>query len=378
MVINCGSSSLKFQITNPETGETHHRGIVERVGNAAATLTLDGRSESVTAPDHTAAMRQLAARLPLESIAAVGHRVVHGGERFRTPVRIGPEVMRTLQEMAHLAPLHNPANIQGIRAAAEVLPGLPMVAVFDTAFHATLPERAYLYAIESRFYTEHGIRRYGFHGTSHEYVTGQLAQRLGQPLEDLRVISLHLGNGASAAAVKFGRSVDTSMGFTPLEGLVMGTRSGDLDPAVALWIAERGGVEHARELLNKRSGLLGLSGVSNDLRDLRRAAGEGNRWAQRALEVMSYRLTKTVGAYAAAMGGLNAVVFTGGVGENDADTRAEALAGLEFLGIELDAQRNASRGEARISADSSRVAVWVIPTDEELLIARKTLEVLSA
>jgi acetate kinase len=303
--------------------------------------------------------------------------VVHGGERFSEAAPLDDEVLRALDDLSALAPLHNPANLAGIRAARSLLPEVPHVAVFDTAFHSTLPRHAYLFGLPYALYEEHGIRRYGFHGPSHDYVTRRAAELLGQPREALKLISFHLGNGASATAVRHGRSLDTTMGFTPLDGLLMGSRSGELDPGVALHLLRQGrSVDELDDLLNRRSGLLGLSGVSNDMRDVREAASKGDERARAALEVFCYRIRKTVGAYACAMGGLDAIVFTGGIGENDPDTRAASLEGLEFLGIVLDEAAN-RHGASVISREGARVKVLVVATDEERMIADAALERLS-
>ena len=305
----------------------------------------------------------------------MGHRVVHGGMRFSKPVRIDEQVESIVEELAALAPLHNPANLEGIRAARALLPDVPQVAVFDTAFHAGMPARAFLFGLPAELYREQRIRRYGFHGTSHDYVTERAAELLGRPRQALKLVSLHLGNGASAAAVDGGRSIDTSMGFTPLDGLLMGTRSGAVDPGVLLHLL-RGGMalDELDDLLNRRSGLLGLSGVSNDMRDVRAAADRGDADARAAVEVFSYRIAKTIGAYAAAMGGLDGIVFTGGIGENDARVRAESVASLGFLGVRLDPARNAAHGP-RIGAEGAPVEVLVVPTDEERRIADATRRV---
>ena len=358
LVLNAGSSSLKYQLLGA-SGARHATGLIERIGEAGAD------------PDHAAALLRVLAGLPPEiSVQAVGHRVVHGGEAFREATLITPEVVQAISDLSSLAPLHNPPAVQGIQAALKALPGVPNVAVFDTAFHATLPPHAYLYALPYEVYTQGGVRRYGFHGTSHAYVSRRANELLGG-VEKL--VTLHLGNGASAAAILNGLSIDTSMGLTPLEGLVMGTRSGDLDPGAVLWLANKYGLDETNTLLNRRSGLKGLSGVSNDLRDVRSA---GTKHSELALAVMTYRLVKQVGAYAAALGGLDALVFTGGAGENDIQLRADVLAGLGWLGFTLDADANDVRGqERRISTPGSKPA-FVIPTDEEGEIARQTRQVL--
>lgn len=377
LVVNAGSSSLKVKLL------PHNLSLlVERIGGDArlkAGFATATRGDGIT--DHAGAFKlcltALAEQVPLSSIVAVGHRVVHGGERYTRPTRLTPAVIAEIEALSPLAPLHNPPNLAGIRAAMHLLPEVPQVAVFDTAFHSTVPAYAYLYGLPRQYYTEARMRRYGFHGTSHDYVTRQAERWLRRPRSELRLVSLHLGNGASAAAVQHGRSIDTSMGFTPLEGLLMGTRSGDIDPGLIIHLL-RGGMEvdALDELLNKRAGLLGLSGVSNDMRDVRRAAGAGDQAAVEAIAVFCYRIRKVIGAYAAAMGGLDGVIFTAGIGENDPDVRAQALAGLEFLGIALDPDKNA-RNERVISCEDSRVAVLVIPTDEEQMIAEATLEALA-
>lgn len=358
LVLNAGSSSLKYQLLSGS--ECLLSGLVERIGEAGGD------------PDHAVALNRILSELPKDiKVEAVGHRVVHGGEAFREATLITPQVLSAIGELASLAPLHNPPAVQGIQAAIQSLPNVPNVAVFDTAFHSTLPPHAYLYALPYTLYTQDGIRRYGFHGTSHAYVSQRANNILGG-VEKL--VTLHLGNGASAAAVLDGQSVDTSMGLTPLEGLVMGTRSGDIDAGAVLWLAEKYGLKETSNLLNKQSGLKGLSSVSNDLRDVRGAATEQS---QLALAVMTYRIIKQVGAYAAAMNGLDALVFTGGAGENDVQLRADVLSGLTFLGFELDTQANNVRGrEQRLTTTASKPA-FVIPTNEEGEIARQTRQVLA-
>ncbi|AZI41810.1 acetate kinase [Deinococcus psychrotolerans] len=358
LVLNAGSSSLKYQLISGS--ERLLSGLVERIGEPGGDH------------DHAVALGRILAELPEDvTVQAVGHRVVHGGEAFREATLITPAVLSALTELSSLAPLHNPPAVQGIEAALASLPGVPNVAVFDTAFHATLPPKAYLYALPYRFYTQDGIRRYGFHGTSHAYVSRRASELLGG-VEKL--VTLHLGNGASAAAVQSGQSIDTSMGLTPLEGLVMGTRSGDIDAGAVLRLSEQYGLQETSSLLNKESGLRGLSGVSNDLRDVRASDTEQ---ARLALAVMTYRIIKQVGAYAAAMNGLDALVFTGGAGENDVQLRADVLSGLSFLGFEVDAAANRASGkERRITTPQSKPAL-VIPTDEEGEIARQTQEVVN-
>jgi acetate kinase len=370
LVVNAGSSSLKLRAV-PDGPSLN----VTRIGeDEPAPVTLDGREVARRpVPDaHAAfalAIETLRGRLDPDAVALVGHRVVHGGERYVAPLPLDAATLADLDALSPLAPLHNPANLAGIRAARDALPKALHVAVFDTAFHARLPRRAYLYALPKRLYREEGIRRYGFHGTSHDVVSERLARRLGRRREELRIVTLHLGNGASATAVDRGRSVDTTMGFTPLEGLVMGTRSGDVDPGVLLHLLRRGEtVDGLDDLLNRRAGVLGLSGVSNDLRDVWRAADDGDEDAAAALEVYAYRVRKAIAAMAAAMGGLDALAFTGGVGENDARLRRAATEGLAFLGVALDEAANERHGP-RLSAAGASVESWVVPTDEEGRIA---------
>ena len=361
LVINSGSSSLKVQLLDTAGGQALAKGLIERVG-------------SPEVPDHAAALHLALENVPLGQVGAVGHRVVHGGERFVQPTLLTPKILADLEPLTSLAPLHNPPALASIGAALEALPGVPNVAVFDTAFHATLPPEAYLYAVPHNLYEQHGVRRYGFHGISHAYVARRAAHILGRPLDTLRLITLHLGNGASACAVAGGISVDTSMGFTPLEGLVMGTRSGDLDPALALWLAQREGAARAEDLLNRESGLKGLSGVSSDMRDVHAAREAGDPRALMALKVTLHRLKKYVGAYAAVLGSLDALVFTGGVGEHDAWIRAELLKSLKLFGFQLDAAANA-RHATRVTAGAP--AALVIPTDEEGEIARQVAGLLN-
>ncbi|MGH1523753.1 acetate/propionate family kinase [Leifsonia sp. L25] len=392
LVVNSGSSSLKYQLIDAESDDALASGLVERIGESSGHIRHagpDGTWESTLAiPDHTAAFRVMLDAFAAEGpnldenpLAAVGHRVVHGGKRFFEPTIVTDLVEINIEDLSDLAPLHNPANLQGIRAAKKAFPDVEHVAVFDTAFHQTLAPEAYTYAIDAALADRHRVRRYGFHGTSHRYVSRAAAEFLGRPLGELKQIVLHLGNGASVCAVDAGRSVDTSMGMTPLEGLVMGTRSGDLDPAVLLHLARRAGlgIDDLDELLNRRSGLLGLSG-HGDMRDVRHAAESGDAAARLALDTTVHRLKHYIGAYTAELGGLDVLTFTAGVGENDARLRAEVCAGLEVLGIRLDPERNASPShDARlISTDDSRVAVLVVPTDEELEIARQSLQAVGA
>lgn len=402
LVLNCGSSSVKFQLIATDLEQiadnSDHRlarGNIERIGGEAiVTLQAEGRASQRS----TAALRDTRAAVDLivhwacaensglegiQSIAdihAIGHRVVHGGERFRYSVLITDEVLRGIEDCIDLAPLHNPTNVKGIVAAREVFgSGLPQVAVFDTAFHQTLPQYAYLYALPYQLYRRHRIRRYGFHGTSHRYVAYRYRQILGISREQTNLVILHLGNGCSIAAIRAGASVDTSMGLTPLEGLVMGTRSGDIDPAILDFIgAKEGLTSHQVEtLLNKQSGLQGISGLTNDMRELLEEAHENNdRRAWLAIEIFCYRARKYIGSYLAAIGGAEAIVFTGGIGENSAEIRSKICAGLDWMGLRLDDELNAmhiGRREGLISKDGSRLAVYVIPTDEELLIARDTV-----
>lgn len=390
LTLNCGSSSVKYSVWEPGTGAFTCRGIVERVGTAESKLTHkagDARREITRGcADHTAAVGLVIEVLTvgddspladLSAIEAVGHRVVHGGEAFARSAEVTPELIAAVEKVASLAPLHNPPNLAGIRAAQALLPGVPHVAVFDTAFHQTMAPEAYTYALPKAWYEEYGVRRYGFHGTSHLYVAHRAARLLGRPLSELKIVTMHVGNGASAAAVLQGRSVDTSMGLTPLEGLVMGTRCGWIDPAIPLFIMRRDGLsgDQMDEILNKQSGVKGLTGQFTDRRDVLAAAAEGDDACKTALAVEARSLKKTIGAYAAAMGGLDCVVFTAGVGENAASIRAQALDGLEFMGIRLDAARNDATvggAEGLITADDSPVAVLVIPTNEELVIAEDT------
>ena len=384
LALNCGSSSVKLALVDPVTGIRSVEGLAERVTTAeiAARLVRGGAVTDVAAPadvSHRGAVAALVAALSEDeraSVTAVGHRVVHGGERFTESVRIDDDVLAGLVEVAELAPLHVPGNIAGIRAAREALPGTPDVAVFDTAFHRTLPEHAYRYAVPTSWYEEHGVRRYGFHGISHRIVSERAADLLGRPIADLAMVTLHLGNGCSGCAVLGGRSVDTTMGLTPLEGLVMGTRSGDLDLGVLGHVGRRtgAGLESLLADVTNRGGLLGLSGLTHDVRDLHRAAAAGSAEAQTALDVFAYRAAKAVGALAAALPRLDALVLTGGIGEHDVATRAAILGHLRFLGVHEDTVANDAHGAetgGRIDAGGA-VAVLVVPTDEELVIARDT------
>ena len=390
LVLNCGSSSVKFQLLNPARKRPLAKGLVEKVGSRHALLAYQTRGkteikEVLEVPNHEAAIRLALSTLlhpeygaisDQSQIHAVGHRVVHAGEEFQDSVLIDEDVVDSIRSCVKFAPLHNPHNLRGIEVATELLPGVPQVAVFDTAFHQKMPPEAYTYALPLSAYRKLGIRRYGFHGTSHRFVAEAAAGKLDRPLSTLRVVTCHLGNGASVAAVERGTSVETSMGFTPLEGLVMGTRSGDLDPAIITYLMEREGLtgEQVNTILNKKSGLLGLSGVSNDMRELVREAAEGNADAALAVDVFCHRVRKYIGAYAAVMGGLDAVVFTGGIGENAPRIRAKICDGLEFLGIEVSRAKNARNST---SIGGGRTAVLVIQTNEELAIAKDTRRVLS-
>ncbi len=388
LVINCGSSSLKYQLIDSESEKVLAKGLCERIGIDGALTHQPAGKEKIKStpamPDHTVAIQLVLDQLTdkevgvvssLDEISAVGHRVVHGGEKFTSSCLITDEAIAEIEACSVFAPLHNPACLIGINACKKLMPNLPMVAVFDTAFHQTMPPKAYLYAIPHKYYDEYGVRRYGFHGTSHQYVSGKVAEMLGKDLKDLKVIVCHLGNGASVSAVKGGKCVDTSMGLTPLEGLAMGTRSGDLDPAILEFIANKENLSLAEvmNILNKESGVAGLSGVSSDFRDVKAAAAEGNENAINALAVHRYRVAKYIGAYAAAMNGVDAIAFTAGLGENDAQSRAAICEYLGYLGAELDEERNNCFGvEAVISTDASKVALLAIPTNEELMIARET------
>lgn len=389
LVINCGSSSLKYQVFDMDTEAVLAKGLVERIGIEGSRLKhtkigMDAVVTETAIPDHKVAVELVLKALldektgvlkSLDELAAVGHRVVHAGEEFATSVKITPAVMDALKRCIPLAPLHNPANIIGIEAITAALPDVPQVGVFDTAFHQTMPDYAFRYAIPERYYTQDHVRRYGFHGTSHRFVSARCAEILGKPMSELKIITCHLGNGSSIAAIDHGKCVDTSMGFTPLPGVVMGTRSGDVDPSVITFIAQKEGPEKTDAMLNKESGLLGISGVSGDLRDVEDGMNKGDARCTLAFKMLTYSVRKYIGAYAAAMGGVDAIVFTAGIGENSANTRKAITEGLEFLGVKMDFSKNNFRGEERIiSADDSKVKVIVIPTNEELVIARDTKE----
>lgn len=386
LAVNAGSSSLKFQLFQMPHETVLAKGLVERIGLSESVFTMEYNNEKYEyvedIPNHKFAVERLLEALTssgviksLEEIDAVGHRVVHGGERFSDSVEINSEVMKAIDEVSELAPLHNPANLTGIHAFKNILPNVPMVAVFDTAFHQSMPESSYLYSLPKAYYEKYGIRKYGFHGTSHKYVSERAAELIGVPLENLRLISCHLGNGASITAIQNGKSLDTSMGFTPLAGVTMGTRSGNIDPALIPYIMEKTGQTafDVIEVLNKESGMLALSGFSSDLRDIERLAGEDPR-AELALEVFAGRIHKYLGSYAARMSGVDAIIFTAGVGENSTVIREKVLTGLEFMGVYWDPYLNNVRGKEQfINYPHSPVKVIVIPTDEEVMIARDTV-----
>ena len=389
LVINCGSSSLKYQLINSETEGVLAKGLCERIGiDGMLTYQPEGgekEKSEIAMPTHTEAINAVLAALTneksgviksLSEVGAVGHRVVHGGEKFTSSCLINDESMKAIEECNDLAPLHNPANLIGIRACQELMPGVPMVAVFDTAFHQTMPDVAYTYGIPYEYYEKYKVRRYGFHGTSHSYVSKRTAEIVGKPYDQMKIIVCHLGNGASLSAVKNGKSVDTSMGLTPLEGLIMGTRSGDMDPAIMEFIAKKENLDIAgvMNVLNKKSGVLGLSGVSSDFRDIEEAAEAGNDRAAKALAAYNYRVVKYIGAYTAAMDGVDVIAFTAGLGENGKSMRKAVCEHLSYLGIKIDDEANSVRGkDIVISTPDSKVKVMVIPTNEELAIARETL-----
>ena len=390
LVINCGSSSLKYQLIDSESEKVLAKGLCERIGiDGRLTYSPAGGEKEVTdapMPTHTEAIQLVLDALTnektgviksLDEVGAVGHRLVHGGEKFACSVVITDEVLAAVEECNDLAPLHNPANLIGVDACKKCMPGVPMVGVFDTAFHQTMPKEAYMYALPYEYYEKYKVRRYGFHGTSHSFVSKRTAEFLGKDVKDMKIIVCHLGNGSSISAVKGGKSIDTSMGLTPLEGVPMGTRSGDIDPAILEFLAKKENMDifQLTAMLNKKSGVFGVSdGVSSDFRDLENAAAEGNDKAQLARDVFAYNVAKYVGAYAAAMNGVDAIAFTAGVGENDKNVRKAVIERLGFLGIELDEEANSKRGEDNIiSTADSKVTVCVIPTNEELAIARETL-----
>lgn len=391
LVINCGSSSLKYQLIDSATEDVLAKGLCERIGIDGSSVTHQkagcGKVKTeVPMADHTDAVKVVIEKLTdpeagviasLQEIDAVGHRIVHGGEKFKGSVVINEEVVNAITECNDLAPLHNPANLIGIHSCEKIMPGVPMVAVFDTAFHQTMPKKAYLYGLPYEYYEKYKVRRYGFHGTSHDFVSKRAAEILGRDRKELRIIVCHLGNGASVSAVKYGESVDTSMGLTPLEGLIMGTRSGDMDPAIVSFIAEKEGMDAAGviNVCNKKSGVLGLSGgFSSDFRDLAEAAEGGNEMAKTALEAYAYRVGKYIGSYVAAMNGVDVIAFTAGAGENNAEVRQLIGQYIGFLGTNIDAERNKIRGEEVILSDEgAKVVTMVVPTNEELAIARETV-----
>lgn len=393
LVINCGSSSLKYQLIDMKNENLIAKGLVERIGIEGSILTHSPENKDKIIieqcmKDHKDAVKLVLNTLvdknygvinDMSEISAVGHRVVHGGEKYASSVIIDEDVLKTIEECSKLAPLHNPPNIIGINACKALMPNTPMVAVFDTAFHQTVPDYAYMYALPYELYEKYSIRRYGFHGTSHKYVSQVASEMLNKPLKDLKIITCHLGSGSSIAAIKNGKSIDTSMGFTPLPGMVMGTRCGDIDPAIINYLVSTVGytIDEVNDILNKKSGFLGLSGVSSDSRDIENAAAEGNKRAKLALDVFFYRVKKYIGAYAVALGGIDALVFTAGIGENAYKIREGICEGLEFMGVCIDKEKNKTRGLAvDISSSSSKVKILIIPTNEELTIARDTKELI--
>ena len=394
LVLNCGSSSIKYALYNMDDKSVMTSGGAERVGLDGAFVKVkmpDGTKKTIMhdIPEHTEGVKFIFSLLTdpeigviksLDEIDAVGHRMVHGGEKFNKSVLLDDEVLKTFKECIDLAPLHNPANLKGVEAVSELMPGLPQVGVFDTAFHQTMPAHSYLYAIPYELYKKYGVRRYGFHGTSHRYVSQRVCDFLGVKYEDKKIITCHIGNGGSIAAVQNGKCVDTSMGLTPLEGLMMGTRSGDIDAGAVTFLEKKLGLDAdgMSNLLNKKSGVLGITGISSDMREIEAAIEKGDEMAKTALDMYNYRIKKYIGAYAAAMGGCDIIVFTAGVGENQYQTRQDACVGLEYMGVKLDVEKNKTiRGEeAVISTPDSTVTVCVIPTDEELMIATDTMNLL--
>ena len=395
LVINCGSSSLKYQLIDMSNEDAIAQGLVERIGIDGSILTqkVAGKDKYIIEEpmaDHEDAIKHVLDALVdstygviknMDEIAAVGHRVVHGGERYSESVLVNKGVMDYLEECVKLAPLHNRPNIIGIEACKALMPNTPMAVVFDTAFHGTMPKEAYVYPLPYELYEKHGIRKYGFHGTSHKFVAMEVAKAMDKKIEDLKIITCHLGNGASITAVKNGKSIDTTMGFTPLEGIAMGTRSGSIDPAIVIYLINELGYssDEVNNILNKESGIYGISGVSSDFRDIKDAAyNKGNERAKLAIDIFNYKVRTQIGAYTAAMSGVDAIVFTAGVGENSIETREGCVEGLEFMGIEIDKAKNKVFGElALVSKDSSKVKIYVIPTNEELMIAKETLELLN-
>ena len=393
LIINCGSSSLKYKLIDMANEKDIIEGIVERIGLDQSRLVqknelrekyilekeIKDHKEATDIVLNTLVDSKVGVIESIDEITAVGHRVVHGGERYSSSIIINEEVIKYLEECSKLAPLHNPANIIGIRACQSLMPNKEMVAVFDTAFHGTLPEKAYIYAIDYALYKDHKIRKYGFHGTSHKYVSHKVAETIGKDIKDLKIITCHLGNGASISAIKGGECIDTTMGFTPLAGIPMGTRSGNIDPSIIPFLVEECGytIEEVSESLNKKSGVLGISGVSSDFRDIEDAASNGDKRAQLALDIFHYRIRAEIGSFIVNMGGVDVIVFTAGVGENSPETREECLKDLEFLGLTLDKEKNKVRGKlAEISQADSKIKAYVVPTNEELMIAKETVELI--
>lgn len=393
LIINCGSSSLKYKLIDMANEKDIIEGIVERIGLDQSRLVqknelrekyilekeIKDHKEAIDIVLNTLVDSKVGVIESIDEITAVGHRVVHGGERYSSSIIINEEVIKYLEECSKLAPLHNPENIIGIRACQSLMPNKEMVAVFDTAFHGTLPEKAYIYAIDYALYKDHKIRKYGFHGTSHKYVSHKVAETIGKDIKDLKIITCHLGNGASISAIKGGECIDTTMGFTPLAGIPMGTRSGNIDPSIIPFLVEECGytIEEVSESLNKKSGVLGISGVSSDFRDIEDAASNGDKRAQLALDIFHYRIRAEIGSFIVNMGGVDVIVFTAGVGENSPETREECLKDLEFLGLTLDKEKNKVRGKlAEISQADSKIKAYVVPTNEELMIAKETVELI--
>lgn len=393
LIINCGSSSLKYKLIDMANEKDIIEGIVERIGLDQSRLVqknelrekyilekeIKDHKEAIDIVLNTLVDSKVGVIESIDEITAVGHRVVHGGERYSSSIIINEEVIKYLEECSKLAPLHNPANIIGIRACQSLMPNKEMVAVFDTAFHGTLPEKAYIYAIDYALYKDHKIRKYGFHGTSHKYVSHKVAETMGKDIKDIKIITCHLGNGASISAIKGGECIDTTMGFTPLAGIPMGTRSGNIDPSIIPFLVQECGytIEEVSESLNKKSGVLGISGVSSDFRDIEDAASNGDKRAQLALDIFHYRIRAEIGSFIVNMGGVDVIVFTAGVGENSPETREECLKDLEFLGLTLDKEKNKVRGKlAEISQADSKIKAYVVPTNEELMIAKETVELI--
>ena len=391
LVLNCGSSSIKYKLYNMDDESVLAQGGVERIGldNAFLKLTLPNGEKKILMhdmPDHkegvnfvfqTLLSEEYGAIKSLDEIDAVGHRIVQGGDLFEKSCLVNEGVEAGIESLCDLAPVHNAGHLKGIRAVDHLMPEVPQVTVFDNAFHSTMPAHAYLYAVPYELYEKYHVRRYGFHGTSHRYVSHRVAELMGKDIKDLKIITCHIGNGASVAAIKDGKVIDTSMGLTPLAGVMMGSRSGDIDPSAVTYIMDKLHLQpqEMADFLNKKSGVLGITGISSDMRDIEEAANKGNERAQLALRMYNYRIKKYIGSYAAAMGGVDVIVWTAGVGENQISTRMEACSGLEFLGVKMDAEANNCRGEEKlISAPDSKVQVWVVPTDEEIVIARDTME----